>query len=165
MKEEKTECLFLHVTPSFKKEYESIQDDDKMKEFVIKQYFQREVGWMEEDLKEMDNSTIKYKAQLIKIKEAFGKANEDYSDEISKMYDCVSIANRKLSEELVKQKTEVDNLAKSVRSLNEQVNEICSSIDTYKMQRLNDMLNMAERFAKLSDDEKGFIKLVINKGE
>lgn len=40
--EERTEWVSMRVTPSIKKEFERLGDDDKMKEFIIKNLFETE---------------------------------------------------------------------------------------------------------------------------
>lgn len=160
MESKRTECVFFHVTPEVKKEIEMYDDDDKMKEEIIRQYITNEKDWLNESLEEFDKSEIIYKCSLVKIKDSFKKAQEEYADDISKLYDMAYVKNKQLKEELEKPE-------KTINELNEKVNGIKDVLESLRientMQRLESFISLIERFNNLSSDNKSLIKSLLIK--
>lgn len=160
MENKRTECVFFRVTPEVKAEIEMYDDDDKMKEEIIRQYITREKDWLNESLEDFDKSELIYKCALVKIKDSFKKAQEEYSSSIENLLQESSDKERKLREELEKPE-------KIINELKEKVNGIKDVLESLRientMQKLESFISLIERFNNLSSEDKSIIKLLIDK--
>lgn len=101
--------------------------------------------------------TIRYSAKLITIKEKFAKAQGSYVDEINKI---MSIVDNKFSEiDLWAKKinNQIEAAEQKIATVSKQV----GYINTDSLERL---VNLVERFSKMSKQEKDLIKSLIEKG-
>lgn len=160
MESKRTECVFFHVTPEVKAEIEMYDDDDKMKEEIIRQYITREKDWLNESLEDFDKSELIYKCALVKIKDSFKKAQEEYADDISKLYDMAYVKNKQLREELEKPEKMINELKEKVDEINSVLGSLRISDTT---QKLESFISLIERFNNLSSDDKLLIKALIIK--
>jgi hypothetical protein len=86
---EKTEYVGLYVTKELAKELNEIKNTERMKETLIKQYVTNEKLWLEEEIKSMDEITIKYTAKLLTIKDKFSEAMIEYTNGLEKLMNIV----------------------------------------------------------------------------
>ena len=96
----RTECIFLHVSPEIKAKLENCATDEKMQEQIIREYIEREKNWMNDSLEQLEKEELIYKCSLIKIKDSFGKAQDAYADEIAKLIDVSLNKNNELRVEI-----------------------------------------------------------------
>ena len=96
-KEERTESIWFQVTPSVKKELDAAIDNDELKETIIKNFIKSETNWLVEEMKEIDDITIQYKAKLVQIKSNFKEAQSAYVEEIEKLIDISTPILNKLN--------------------------------------------------------------------
>lgn len=160
MESKRTECVFFHVTPEVKAEIEKYDDDDKMKEEIIRQYIEKEKDWLNVSLEDFNKSELIYKCSLVKIKDSFKKANDEYSDSIGKLYKEAFIKNKQLREELEKPKEIINDLSEKVEGIKDALNDLplLSIIEKFKS-----FISLIEQFNNLSDDDKSLIKALLLK--
>ena len=162
MENKRTESIWIDVTPEVKKEFDNCRNDKEMQEQIIRDYITREKEWLNESLEEFDKSELIYKCSLVKIKDSFKKAQEEYADDISKLYDLAYVKNKQLKEELEKPE-------KTINELNEKVNEIKTVLRDLQIssviQKMESFMSLIERFNNLSSEDKSLIKLLIDKND
>lgn len=160
METKRTESVWINVTPDVKKEFDNCRNDQEMQEQIIREYITKEKEWLNESLEEFDKSELIYKCSLVKIKDSFKKAHDEYVNDISDLYVIASVKNKQLKEELEKPK-------KTINELNEKVNEIKTILRDLQIssiiQKMESFMSLIERFNNLSSDDKNIIKLLIEK--
>ena len=160
MENKRTESVWINVTPEVKKEFDNCRNDKEMQEQIIREYIIREKEWLNESLEEFDKSELIYKCSLVKIKDSFKKANEEYTNSISELYDSAYIKNKQLREELEKPEKMINELKEKVDGIKNVLGDLRIS-DT--MQKLESFISLIERFNNLSSEDKSLIKLLIDK--
>ena len=160
MENKRTESVWINVTPEVKKEFDNCRNDKEMQEQIIREYITREKEWLNESLEEFDKSELIYKCSLVKIKDSFKKANEEYANSISELYDSAYIKNKQLREELEKPEKMINELKEKVDGIKNVLGDLRIS-DT--MQKLESFISLIERFNNLSYEDKSLIKLLIDK--
>ena len=160
-REKRTECVFLHCTPSVKKELDQYTDDDVMKEKIIKEYIEREKDFMEESLKDLDENELRYKCSLVKIKNDFKGAQEAYSKEIDSIYNVAEESVRKLKESLKEPKEAIIKMTEEIRSFK----DLLSKIPTYNINGISELLNVVERYSKMDEKSKNMVAKLIGNNE
>lgn len=155
-KENRSEYVGIYVSPEFKAELDLVRDNDKLKDEMIKRYFEDEKGWIKEEIQEMDDIGIRYKASLLKIKDNFRKSQDAYQEEIEEMYTATSKTFSKVT-------SAVENLKKKTENTKDNLHQISQSIKYINTNPLERLVTIAERYGKLNQDEKDMIKMIISK--
>lgn len=106
----RTEYVGVYVTPEVKKEIEFNKDNPTIIENIIKRYLSSEKDFVEQELKDIDDVTVKYKARLIGIREAFQEANSSYVQEIEDIYKSGETTLNKLSSSIKSFKEEIQSI-------------------------------------------------------
>lgn len=160
MESKRTESVWLNVTPEVKKEFDNCKDDKEMQEQIIRRYIDGEKEWLNQSLEELEQSELIYKCSLVKIKNSFQKANEEYSNNIVELYDLAFSKNRQLKAELEKPEKEINELKGKIDVIKGVLENLqISSV----MQKLESLISLIERFNNLTSEDKNIIKLLINK--
>lgn len=154
-KEERSECVAIYVTPTLKKEFELAKDNQSLKETILKQYLTQEKDWLNDELKQIDESTVKYSVKLIGIKDAFDKCQNVYIDEIETIY-------KKANDTFKKLDTISESTRKSIEhtksNLHGMLNQI-SNIDFYKIETMLELINKVN---SMSNTEIELLKKILN---
>ena len=153
--EERTEWVSMRVTPSIKKEFERLGDDDKMKEFIIKNLFETEKNWLESEMKEMDDATLKYSAKLITIKENFSKAQDSYVQEIEKISSEADKTFKKLD-------SVAESLNNKMKTANETLSRIYGNIKSINLYDLERLIGLLDKYNSMSEKEKELMKILLS---
>ena len=160
-REKRTECVFLHCTPSVKKELDQYTDDDVMKEKIIKEYIEREKNFIEESLNDLDENELKYKCSLVKIKNDFKGAQEAYAKEIDSIYNVAEESVHKLKESLKEPKEAIIKMTEEIRAFK----DLLSKIPTYNINGISELLNVVERYSKMDEKSKNMVAKLIGNNE
>ena len=153
-KEEKTEVITLWVTPEVKKEFGIAKDNKILQEEIIRRFVKTEVVWMESELKEIDEATIKYKAKLITIKDNFGLAQDSYIKEIENIYGIASKTFSKFSDITKKLDNNIDHVY-------EKLGQISTKMNYINTDPLEKLLNLVDRYNNMGNKERELIKLLL----
>ena len=154
-KEERNEYVAIYVTPTVKRELEAAKDNQALKELILKQYLTSEKDWLEEELKQIDESTVKYYAKLIGIKDAFSKCQDAYVEEIESIYKKANDTFIKLDTISVDTKKSIEHTKDSLKDMLKSISEI----DFYKIDKLLEIINKVNL---MSSDELELMKKLLN---
>ncbi len=160
---QKTELVSLWVTKEVAKQLNEVKDSDKLKDEIIRRLVTDEIGWLNNEVEQMDEAVLRYKAKLLTIKDNFGKAQDAYCTEI--------VAAIERSESVFKPIEEnFDNLKSSIQTIDSQINGVSKCLSDLNQKigyidytRLEKLLDAVDRFNKMSDAEKELITLILNK--
>jgi len=154
-KEERTECFTMWVTPEVAKELAIAKDNVSLRDDIIKRFVAGEKSWLETEMVEIDEQTIRYRAKLLGIRDAFQKAQDGYVSEIeaiaakaTETFGKVSGFTKELSQH-------------SERALSE-VRKVSEAIGYVNVDRLEKLLALVERFNTMTSEEKKLITLLIS---
>ena len=153
---ERSEYIGFYVTPEFKLELDKVKDRAKLKDEMIKRYFQDEKDWIKKEIKEMTETDIRYRGVLLSIKDNFQEAQEAYQEEIESIYTKASQTFSKITQA-------VDDLKKKTSDTKDDLYQITQGIKYIHTDQIEKLVSIAERFGKLNADEKELIKSIINK--
>lgn len=153
--EERSEYFAFYVTPTLKRELEQQKDNQALKETIIKNYLASERNWLENELKMIDETTIKYSAKLIGIKEAFAKQQDVYITECEAIADTAYQAFNKLDTITEATEQRIDQASGRLLSLHSQV----SKLDFNKFER---MLELVKKLSSMTEYEMELLKKILN---
>jgi hypothetical protein len=153
-KENRTELVSLWMTPEAAREINAVKDNDKLKDQIIKTFIQREKDWLESEITEMDEYTVRYRAKLLTIRDSFEKAQGSYQDELEAIFKSASDTFSKIGGLVADVKATTDIAMSHVTKLRDNI----LYIDVDRLERL---LTAVERYNSMRDDEKELIKLII----
>lgn len=153
-REERSEIISMWVTPKVKKDFAMASDNKELQDKIISNYIKSESDWLESEMKEIDESVIKYRAKLITIREKFKEANSSYVDEIEGIYNSAATSLNKID-------SLSETLTKKMDPIYNKIKDISSKIGYINVDRLERLLDVTERFGKLSKDEKSLISLIL----
>lgn len=154
-KEDRSEYVSIYVTPTLKKEFELAKDNQSLKESIIKNYLSSERNWLEDELKQVDESTIKYSAKLIGIKEKFQLAQNAYVEEIESIYKTANNTFKKLD-------TISSDLEKKLANAYSDTNQLISKINSMDFSKIERLLDLTNRVSNMSTSEKELLKKLLN---
>ena len=154
-KEERSEYVSIYVTKSVKTEFESAKDNQALKETIIKNYLQSERNWLEDELKQIDEATIKYSAKLIGIKEAFGKTQDAYVEEVEAIYKKANETFKKLDSVSV-------NVSRNIESVKTQLSGVLTQINTIDFYKIEKLTSLVDKVNGMSDKELELLKKLLH---
>lgn len=152
---ERTEYIGLYVTPEVKKQIDSCNDNDSLKEKIVKDFFKNESDWLSSEMKEIDDITIKYKAKLIFIKEHFTEAQDSYVEEIEKIMTNTAKVIEKLDNINTTIKDKIDTTKRDFQQMADTINKL-------PIYQLEQLFNLLDRYSNMSDKEKELMVLILN---
>lgn len=154
-KEDRSEIVSVWVTPTVKKELEAVKNNDSLKESLIKRYLKDETDWLNRELKEIDEATIKYSAKLIGIKDAFSKCQDAHIEEIEAIYTKASETFSKINNVCNDVNRNINNTKNNLSALLQQI----SIIDFYK---INKLLETVDKINSMSEKELELLRKVLS---
>lgn len=154
-REERTKWISLNVTESVFRELEVAKDNQTLRDDIIKRFVSSEASWLEDEMKLLDEQTVRYRSRLLGIRDAFAKAQDEYVSELE------AIA-RKATETFDKvdgfTKTLHDHLDAAKRGV-AGISDAVGRIDVSTLERL---LAAVERFNAMKPDEKELVSMLAN---
>lgn len=153
-KQERTEYVSIYVTPDLKKEFEAAKDNQALKESIIKNYLQSERNWLESELKEIDEATIKYSAKLIGIKEAFQKTQGAYIEEVEAIYKKANDTYNKLD-------TVSNEVSKDIQYLKENLSGLIKQLNAIDFHKAERMLEVINKLNNMTNSEREMLKKLL----
>ena len=154
-KEERSEYVAIWVTPTLKKEFELAKDNQVLKETILKRYLTTETDWLNEELKEIEESTVKYSAKLIGIKDAFSKCQDAYVAEIEKIYKQANDTFSKLN-------TVTESTRKNIERTKNNLTEMLTQISRIDFHKIEKMLELINKVNSMSTSEMELMKKLLN---
>jgi len=155
-KEERSEYVSIYVTPKVKREFELAKDNKALQETIIRNFCQSETYWLEGEMKEIDEATIKYTAKLLTIKDRFQEAHASY---VGQLEDICTIARSTF--------LKIDGISKSLEtqlaSAYSDTKQLSEKINSLNYSHLEKFLDVVERFNRMPDTEKELIKMLLAK--
>ncbi len=155
-KEERTESVWVYVTPAVKAEFQMAQDNEKLREQIIRDYIRSETDWLKQEMGEIDEAVIKYRAKLLTIKDQFKEAQDSYVEQIEsissaaqesfKKFDCIAI-----------------DVNKKVVNTYDKIVDLSNKLSYIDADRLTRLMDALDRFDSMSAEQKELIKLIVNK--
>jgi len=163
MKEERTEYVGVYLTPTMAKQVKEAADNNVLKDKILKQFVDNEIGWLKDEVHNMDEITTIYRAKLLTIKDHFEKAQSIYVEEIEALISKSSDAIRPLNDRFINLGKQVETVQNQVETAATMVNNLSSKIGNIDYWRIEKLLDAVDRFNKMSEDEKELIKLILQK--
>jgi hypothetical protein len=106
-------------------------------------------------LKQIDESTVKYSAKLIGIKDAFSKCQDAYVEEIEAIYKQANDTFRKLD-------TVSESTRKSIEYTKSNLTSMLSQISTIDFYKIEKMLELINKVNSMSNSEMELMKKLLN---
>lgn len=144
--EKRSESVFLYVTPTVKKQLEELKDNDSLKESIIRGFLKTETEWLNQELKQIDEYTIKYKAKLIGIKEVFQQNQDAYLSEIDAIYQASRGKLNSID-------TLCENINKQISRVENNLNLVSKGIQNLDLYKVEKLLNVIDKFNNMSKEE------------
>jgi len=154
-REERSEGMYIYVTPTVAKEYKAAATNKDLEDTIIKNFLKSETNWLSEELKSMDEQTIKYKAKLIGIKEAFGLAQDSYVTEIEAIHEKAYNTLNKLN-------TVTKSLSESIKINFNDLVALDKRLSYVNVGSLERLLTAVDRFNDMTSEQKQLIKLLLD---
>ena len=157
MNDKRTESVFIRVTPEVKREFDLAKTNESLQEDIIRRHIKSETSWLEDEMKEIDEAVIKYKAKLITIRDNFAKAQDSYIVEIEKIYTMTNEKTNKIESKIKSINEKIEGSKSLVLSLKDQI----GYINTSQLERL---LDAVDRYNGFNESQKELVKMLIKEG-
>lgn len=155
-KEERTESVWVYVTPAVKAEFQMVQDNDKLKEQIIRNHIRSETDWLKQEMAEIDEAVVKYRGKLLTIKDNFKQAQDSYVEQIEGI---ISVAQ----ESFKKFDTIATDVNRKVTDTYGKIKELSDKLGYIDADRLTILMDALDRFNNMTHEQKELIKLIVNK--
>lgn len=164
-KEERSEYVGLYLTPTMAKQLKEADNNEALKDKILKEFVRNETDWLKEEIQTMDEITVQYRAKLLTIKDSFVKAQDIYCEEIEKLV-CESQSKMQPLESKFNSLKDDIRFAKSeVESLQKMTDKLSSGLYNVDCTRLERLLDAVDRFNKMPETEKELIRLLLNENK
>lgn len=154
-KEERSESVFIYVTPTVKRDFEAAKDNQSLKQDIIKRFLTNEREWLNDELRQIDESTIKYAAKLVGIKEEFSKCQDAYVEEIEAIYSKANETFKKLDSIAVNTRESIDRARTNLSG-------IFTALDKIEFHKVERLLSLFDKINGMSPKELELIKNLLN---
>lgn len=154
-KEERSESVFIYVTPTVKRDFEAAKDNQALKQDIIKRFLTNEREWLNDELRQIDESTIKYAAKLVGIKEEFSKCQDAYVEEIEAICSKANETFKKLDSIAVNTRESIDRTMNNLRG-------IFTALDKIEFHKVERLLSLVDKINGMSPKELELIKNLLN---
>lgn len=162
-KETRSEYVGLYLTPTMAKQVKEADSNEQLKDKLIKQFVTNEIGWLKDEINEMDDITVRYKARLLTIKDRFSEAQDIYVSEIEALINKTEDTIKPLNGKFNSLKNEIEQIKNSAEGVSKTIDSLSSKIGYIDYSRIERLLDAIDRFNKMSESEKELIKLIITK--
>lgn len=162
-KEKRSEYIYLNVTPTMAKQIKEAGDNENLKDKILKEFVTNETEWLKEEVQNMDNITVIYRAKLLTIKDNFSKAHDIYVEEIEKLLNKTEDSIKPLSNKFKSLQKDVENVKTQIESASKMIDSLSSKIGYIDYSRIEKLLDAVDRFNKMSDIEKELIRLILER--
>lgn len=162
-KETRSEYVGLYMTPTMAKQVKEADNNEQLKDKLIKQFITNEIGWLSDEINEMDDIVVRYRARLLTIKDRFTEAQDIYVSEIETLISKTEETIKPLSGKFNSLKSEIEQIKNSAEGVSKIVDSLSSKIGYIDYSRIERLLDAVDRFNKMPDSEKELIRLIISK--
>jgi len=162
-KKERTEYVGLYMTPTMAKQIKEANDNEQLKDKLLKTFVTNETEWLKEEIHNMDEITVLYRAKLLTIKDKFSEAQGIYVEEIEKLLNKSDDAIKPLSQKFTSLKKEIESVKTEVESTYKAIESISSKIGYIDYTKIERLLDAVDRFNKMDESEKELIRLILQK--
>ncbi len=164
-KEQRSEYVSIYVTPTVAKEFKAAKENEALKESIIRGFIEREVDFLKDEMKEIDEATIRYTAKLLTIKDKFTEAQDKYSEEIAELCNISYKAFEPIETKFNSFKKQIENTQKEVTVPNQSRRTVFTRVRVYAFpfdvlregNTINIWLNTARKTVMTRDEEHEFI--------
>ena len=154
--EERTEYVTIKVTPTVKKEFQLMASNEEMQDAIIRRFAESEIKMIEEDMRQIDEYSIRYRARLLAIKDNYQGISDVHNKEIDDIYTTVHTKLKGFDK--ISEKLERDS-EKTLHNFK----KIAQSIEYVPVDRFERLLTCIEKFKQLSTEEQELIEKLIKK--
>lgn len=155
-KEERTEYVSMYVTPRTKSEFELANNNKTLQDDIIRRFIKGESLQIEDELRELDEADIKYRAKLLALKDRYSESVDLHLKKVNEIYE-------KGQKEMSKINKMVDLIDSKSQSAISDLKRLCSQFKHIPVNQINDLMDALDRFEKMSPKQKELIELMIRK--
>lgn len=162
-KEERTEYVGLYLTKEMAKQLKEAEDNDVLKDKILKQFVTNETEWLKDEVQQMDEITTIYRAKLLTIRDNFSKVQNIYIEEIESIMKNTREAIKPIGNLTKPIKDEIDGLKDEAEKLSKTISNLKESIKYVDFSNVEKLLNLIDRFNQMGESEKELIRLLIER--
>ena len=152
----------MYVTPSAAKEFREARENKDLQDKIIKQFVTSETDWLKDDIKDMDKITLRYRAKLLTLQDSFSEAQDIYTKEIESLYTKSYEAFQPIASMFATAKESIKSLKQETESFSLMVSNLSKSVGYIDYSRIEKLLDLIDRYNKMSVEEKTLIQLILN---
>ena len=164
-KESRSTYVGIYTTPELAKQLEDVKDNQYLQEKILKQFVESETNWLKEEIQNIDEITTIYRAKLVYIKDGFSKAKDIYVEEIEKLSDEISDAFEPLKKKFAILRGQFDSSRECFENLAGTIKRFGANLGYIDIERIERLLDLVDRYNRMSDKEKEFLKLFITENK
>ena len=164
-KESRSTYVGIYTTPELAKQLEDVKDNQYLQEKILKQFVESETNWLKEEIQNIDEITTIYRAKLVYIKDGFSKAKDIYVEEIEKLSDEISDAFEPLKKKFAILREQFDSSRECFENLAGTIKRFGANLGYIDIERIERLLDLVDRYNRMSDKEKEFLKLFITENK
>ena len=153
---ERSELYTIWVTPEVKEELEENAENKKRQEEIIRTYISYEKDWLEGEIREVDNITLRYRAMLASIADAFKEEQQKHLDYCNQIVDDATKVFSKIDNITSDLESKMSKAVRNLKGLEDKIHDV----NYYSLERL---LNAVEKYNDMTDEEKELVGLLLNK--
>ena len=162
-KEKRTEYVGLYLTPELAKQVKEADNNKELQDKLLKKFVTDETEWLKEEIQNMDDITLIYRAKLLTIKDNFSKVQDVYVDEISNLCSKTYESFTPINNHFEKVTNKLKEVVEKVEGVSKTISDLTNKLGYIDYSRLERLLDAIDRFNKMSESEKKLIELLLQK--
>lgn len=164
-KENRSTYVGIYTTPELAKQLEDVKDNQYLQEKILKQFVESETNWLKEEIQNIDEITTIYRAKLVYIKDGFSKAKDIYVEEIEKLICETADAFKPFNEKFNTMRKLFESSRECFENLAGTIKRFGTNLGYIDIERIERLLDLVDRYNRMSDKEKEFLKLFITENK
>jgi hypothetical protein len=147
------EYVSMWVSEKVKREFELAKTNESLQEDIIRRFFTNEREWLEDEIKQVEESTVKYKAMLLKVRDSFNLEQDKYIEDIEKVVGKADLTIKKLDKM-------VSGLDDKIKTTGNGLAEMCKKFEYVNTHNLERLMEAVDKWNSYSEDQKELIKML-----
>ena len=155
MEQERTETVFLSVTPHVKRQIEAAKDNKELQLSIVKEMFELEKNWLKQELQQMDDDLLQYRALLLKMREAYKEAQQEHYNKVNDLWDEISKSVPSFTKKVESLVKELEPVTIALTAIKNQTD----SVNTWKAKEIIEMVNLV---SNMTPEKIEMFNLLVN---
>ena len=150
---EHTEYTSVYLTKEDKVQFEANKDNYDLQLNIINKYFTSEKKWIKDEMQQIDDNLLQYRALLLRTREAVKEAQNEHYDKINDFWD-------EIAKGIPSFKDKVEKITEKISPILFELEKIKNMLNNVSTYQLEGIMKLVSTFSNMSNKDKEFFMIL-----